>query len=48
MCTTLIYSFIYSIAEMQPRQKKKLFLYAGIGFVVVGIVSIVLIYMFVH
>jgi hypothetical protein len=39
---------MYSIAEMQPRQKKKVFLYAGIGFVVLGIVSIVLIYMFVY
>lgn len=33
---------------MQPKQKKKVFLYAGIGFVVLGIVSIVLIYMFVY
>jgi hypothetical protein len=48
MCKTLIYWFMYSIAEMQPRQKKKVFLYAGIGFVVLGIVSIVLIYMFVY
>jgi hypothetical protein len=39
---------MYSIAEMQPRQKKKVFLYAGIGFVVLGIVSIVLIYMLVY
>jgi hypothetical protein len=39
---------MYLIAEMQPRQKKKVFLYAGIGFVVLGIVSIVLIDMFVY
>jgi hypothetical protein len=33
---------------MQQRQKKKVLLYAGIAFVVLGIVSIVLIYMFVY
>jgi hypothetical protein len=29
---------------MQPGQKKRAFLYAGIGFVAVGIASIVMIY----
>ncbi|HEX7031513.1 MAG TPA: hypothetical protein VF172_00790 [Nitrososphaera sp.] len=33
---------------MQPKQKKQAFLYAGIGFVAIGIVSLVLIYMFVY
>ena len=33
---------------MQPGQKKRAFLYAGIGFVTVGIASIVMIYMFVY
>lgn len=33
---------------MQPGQKKKTFLYAGIGLVAVGIVSIIMIYMFVY
>lgn len=33
---------------MQPGQKKRIFLYAGIGFVAVGIASIVMIYMFVY
>lgn len=33
---------------MQPRQKKQVFLYAGIGFVAIGIASIVMIYMFVY
>lgn len=33
---------------MQPGQKKRTFLYAGIGFVAVGIASIVLIYIFVY
>ena len=33
---------------MQQRDKKKILLYAGIGFVILGIVSIVLIYMLVH
>lgn len=33
---------------MQPGQKKQAFLYAGIGFVAVGIVSIVMIYLFVY
>jgi hypothetical protein len=33
---------------MQPGQNKRAFLYAGIGFVAVGIASIVLIYMFVY
>lgn len=33
---------------MQPGEKKRVFLYAGIGFVAVGIVSIVLIYLFVY
>ena len=33
---------------MHPRQKKKVFLYAGIGFVSIGILSIVLMYMFLY
>lgn len=33
---------------MQPRQKKQVLLYAGIGFVAIGIVSIIMIYMFVY
>jgi hypothetical protein len=33
---------------MQPGQKKQIILYAGIGFVAIGIVSIFLIYMFVY
>jgi hypothetical protein len=33
---------------MQPGQKKRVFLYAGIGFVAIGIASIVLIYLFVY
>jgi len=33
---------------MQRRHKKQAFLYAGIGFVAIGIASIVLIYMFVY
>jgi hypothetical protein len=33
---------------VQPGQKKQVFLYAGIGFVAVGIASIVMIYMFVY
>lgn len=33
---------------MQSDQKKRTFLYAGIGFVAVGVASIVLIYMFVY
>lgn len=33
---------------MKPGQKKETFLYAGIGFVAVGIASIVLIYIFVY
>jgi hypothetical protein len=33
---------------MQLRQKKKVFLYAGIALVVLGIVSMVVIYMFVY
>lgn len=33
---------------MQPGQKKRTFLFAGIGFVAVGIVSIVMIYMLVY
>jgi hypothetical protein len=33
---------------MQPSQKKRTFLYAGIGFAAVGIASIVMIYMFVY
>jgi hypothetical protein len=31
-----------------PKQKMKLFLFAGIGFVLVGIISIVLIYMLLY
>jgi ABC-type lipoprotein release transport system permease subunit len=30
---------------MQPRQKMRMFLYAGIGFAVIGTVSMVLTYM---
>jgi len=33
-----------SITGVKPGQKKQTFLYAGIGFVAVGIASIVLIY----
>jgi hypothetical protein len=33
---------------LQPRQKKKALLYVGIGFVALGIVSILLIYMLVY
>ncbi|TLY06782.1 MAG: hypothetical protein E6K85_10235 [Thaumarchaeota archaeon] len=33
---------------MQPGQKKRAFLYAGIGFVAAGIASIVLTYMFIY
>jgi hypothetical protein len=33
---------------MQPGQNKRAFLYAGIGFVAVGVASIVLIYLFVY
>lgn len=33
---------------MQPGQKKRTLLYAGIGFVAVGIASIIMIYMFVY
>jgi hypothetical protein len=33
---------------VQPGQKRKTFLYAGIGFVAVGIASIIVIYMFVY
>lgn len=33
---------------MQPGQKKRAFLYAGIGFVAAGIASIIVIYMFVY
>jgi len=30
---------------MRPQQKKKAFLYAGIGFIVVGVVSMAITYM---
>jgi hypothetical protein len=33
---------------MHPRQKKKVFLYAGIGFVSIGVLSIVLTYMLLY
>ena len=33
---------------MDPGQKKRMFLYAGIGLVSMGIASIVLIYIFVY
>jgi hypothetical protein len=33
---------------VQPGQKKRTFLYAGIGFIAVGIASVVMIYMFVY
>jgi hypothetical protein len=33
---------------MQPGQNKRAFLYAGIGFVAIGVASIILIYMFVY
>ncbi len=37
-----------SITDVQPGQKKLMLLYAGIGFVAVGIASIVLIYMILY
>ena len=37
-----------STTDMEPGQKKRTFLYAGIGFVGIGVVSIFMIYMFVY
>jgi hypothetical protein len=36
------------IIDVQPRQKRQVLLYAGIGIVAIGIASIVMIYMFVY
>lgn len=37
--------FLNDNVVITPKQKMKLFLFAGIGFVLVGIISILLIYM---
>ena len=42
----LLYPFVDM--GMQPRQKRKALLYAGIGFVLMGVVSMVLTYMLLY
>lgn len=41
---------VYPVVDMgmQPRQKRKALLYAGIGFVLMGVVSMVLTYMLLY
>jgi hypothetical protein len=39
---------VFHSSSMHPRQKKKVFLYAGIGFVSIGVLSIVLTYMLLY
>jgi hypothetical protein len=48
MHNTDLVLFPTNYVDNLPKQKMKLFLFAGIGFVLVGIISIVLIYMLLY
>jgi hypothetical protein len=37
-------TLLFFIIEMQAKQRKRLLIYAGIGFIITGIVSLLLIY----